>query len=121
MSNTYVFHAGFLKVGGIEGLWEKFPNAVGSPYLPALFNNTTVATITPTNISNQSHLSSCYQVTPYWGNMLRPLDDPDYPWLGVWTTLPIMGIWYWCTDQVCLILLMKMIRALIIVEQSTEK
>ena len=29
----------------------------------------------------------------------RPLSDPDFPWLGVVIASPIIGIWYWCTDQ----------------------
>ncbi|MEM1263356.1 MAG: sodium:solute symporter [Pseudomonadota bacterium] len=29
----------------------------------------------------------------------RPLSDPDFPWLGVMIASPIVGIWYWCTDQ----------------------
>jgi SSS family solute:Na+ symporter len=30
----------------------------------------------------------------------RPLDDPGgFPWLGVMIASPIIGIWYWCTDQ----------------------
>jgi SSS family solute:Na+ symporter len=29
----------------------------------------------------------------------RPLNDPDFPWLGVLIASPIIGIWYWCTDQ----------------------
>ena len=29
----------------------------------------------------------------------RPLTDPDFPWLGVLIASPIIGIWYWCTDQ----------------------
>lgn len=29
----------------------------------------------------------------------RPLDDPDFPWLGILIASPIVGIWYWCTDQ----------------------
>ncbi len=31
--------------------------------------------------------------------MWRPLSDPDFPWLGVIIASPIIGIWYWCTDQ----------------------
>jgi solute:Na+ symporter, SSS family len=27
------------------------------------------------------------------------LSDPDFPWLGVLIASPIIGIWYWCTDQ----------------------
>jgi SSS family solute:Na+ symporter len=29
----------------------------------------------------------------------RPLSDPSFPWLGVLIASPIIGLWYWCTDQ----------------------
>ena len=29
---------------------------------------------------------------PWWKN-------PDFPWLGVMIASPVIGIWYWCTDQ----------------------
>lgn len=29
----------------------------------------------------------------------RPNSNPDFPWLGILITSPIIGIWYWCTDQ----------------------
>ncbi|MEM9408120.1 MAG: sodium:solute symporter [Acidobacteriota bacterium] len=29
----------------------------------------------------------------------RPLSDPEFPWLGLLIASPIVGIWYWCTDQ----------------------
>ena len=32
-------------------------------------------------------------------NMFRGMNDPDYPWLGIVIASPIVGIWYWCTDQ----------------------
>jgi SSS family solute:Na+ symporter len=32
-------------------------------------------------------------------NMFPPMNDPDYPWLGILFASPIVGIWYWCTDQ----------------------
>ncbi len=32
-------------------------------------------------------------------NMFPPMDDPDYPWLGILIASPIVGLWYWCTDQ----------------------
>lgn len=32
-------------------------------------------------------------------NMFRPLSDPDFPWLGILFASPIVGVWYWCTDQ----------------------
>mmetsp|Transcript_46138 Transcript_46138/g.142913 ORF Transcript_46138/g.142913 Transcript_46138/m.142913 type:complete len:538 (-) Transcript_46138:76-1689(-) len=32
--------------------------------------------------------------------LLLPLDDANFPWLGVLAGMPINSIWYWCTDQV---------------------
>lgn len=32
-------------------------------------------------------------------NLWKPLSDPDFPWLGMLVGAPIVGLWYWCTDQ----------------------
>ncbi len=32
-------------------------------------------------------------------NMWKPADHPDYPWTGMLFGAPIVGLWYWCTDQ----------------------
>jgi SSS family solute:Na+ symporter len=32
-------------------------------------------------------------------NMFPSLHDPDFPWAGILFASPIVGIWYWCTDQ----------------------
>ncbi len=29
----------------------------------------------------------------------RPNSNPDFPWLGILIASPVIGIWYWCTDQ----------------------
>lgn len=34
----------------------------------------------------------------YW-NLLLPMSDPNYPWLAIVLGYPIMGVWFWCTDQ----------------------
>lgn len=45
-----------------------------------------------------------------WGEMVaiagpdfltvwKPSSHPDYPWSGILTGAPILGVWYWCTDQ----------------------
>lgn len=33
-------------------------------------------------------------------HMMKPSDHPDFPWTGIFFGAPILGIWYWCTDQV---------------------
>lgn len=32
-------------------------------------------------------------------NLIRSLNDPQYPWLGALFGSAIIGFWYWCTDQ----------------------
>ncbi|NDV79718.1 sodium/solute symporter [Dysgonomonas sp. 511] len=34
----------------------------------------------------------------YW-NLFQPLSDPNFPWLAILIGYPIMGVWFWCTDQ----------------------
>ena len=31
--------------------------------------------------------------------MWKPINHPDFPWTGIVFGAPILGIWYWCTDQ----------------------
>jgi len=32
-------------------------------------------------------------------NMWLPTTHPDFPWTGILLGAPILGVWYWCTDQ----------------------
>jgi len=32
-------------------------------------------------------------------DMWLPMSDPDFPWTGILLGAPILGVWYWCTDQ----------------------
>lgn len=32
-------------------------------------------------------------------SLWRPLNDPAFPWTGILLGAPILGVWYWCTDQ----------------------
>ena len=38
-------------------------------------------------------------VDPDHLNMFLPADHPDFPWTGMVFAPPIVGLWYWCTDQ----------------------
>src|SRR6202171_4030926 len=39
-------------------------------------------------------------VPPDYFHMIKPISDPNFPWTGIFFGAPILGIWYWCTDQV---------------------
>ncbi|MBT8132729.1 MAG: sodium:solute symporter, partial [Gammaproteobacteria bacterium] len=32
-------------------------------------------------------------------NLWKPVSHPDFPWTGILFGAPILGVWYWCTDQ----------------------
>ncbi len=32
-------------------------------------------------------------------SMWKPTTDPNFPWTGIVFGAPILGVWYWCTDQ----------------------
>ena len=37
---------------------------------------------------------------PDYFHMIKPVSDSAFPWTGIFFGAPILGIWYWCTDQV---------------------
>src|SRR4051812_13827608 len=39
------------------------------------------------------------QVPAGFFSMWKPSNHPDFPWTGIVFGAPILGVWYWCTDQ----------------------
>ncbi|MBD3289300.1 sodium/solute symporter [candidate division KSB1 bacterium] len=37
--------------------------------------------------------------SPEMLSLVRPLDDPAVPWLGLITGVPLLGFYFWCTNQ----------------------
>lgn len=38
-------------------------------------------------------------VSPERWTLFRPASDPDYPWHAILLGYPVLGVWFWCTDQ----------------------
>jgi SSS family solute:Na+ symporter len=38
-------------------------------------------------------------VPPDFFSIWKPASHPDFPWTGIVFGAPILGVWYWCTDQ----------------------
>ena len=36
---------------------------------------------------------------PGFLSLWKPMSDPEFPWTGILFGAPILGVWYWCTDQ----------------------
>lgn len=45
-------------------------------------------------------ISEVYHGVPddYW-KLFLPGDNPDFPWYAILLGYPVLGIWFWCTDQ----------------------
>ena len=50
------------------------------------------------NVGGFAHLRT--MVPPGYFHMIKPASDSQFPWTGIFFGAPILGIWYWCTDQV---------------------
>lgn len=49
------------------------------------------------HIGGWTVLTSTIDVTYF--SLWKPLSHPEFPWTGIIFGAPIIGIWYWCTDQ----------------------
>jgi solute:Na+ symporter, SSS family len=56
--------------------------------------------ITVVGVMKAGGPAELFSKTPshYW-NLLLPADDNNYPWTAIILGYPIMGVWFWCTDQ----------------------
>ena len=39
------------------------------------------------------------QAAPGFFDIWKPMSHPEFPWTGMIFGAPIIGLWYWCTDQ----------------------
>jgi solute:Na+ symporter, SSS family len=51
-------------------------------------------------VNKAGGIEAIYAKTPkhYW-NLFQPVTDKDFPWLAILLGYPIMGVWFWCTEQ----------------------
>ncbi|AUP78117.1 SLC5 family protein [Flavivirga eckloniae] len=56
--------------------------------------------LTVVGVYKAGGLVTIYESTPteFW-NLFLPVDDPNYPWIALVLGYPVMGVWFWCTDQ----------------------
>ena len=62
-----------------------------------IIGSITISVIGLLKIGGWGNLVSVVEPTHF--NMFLPSDHPDFPWIGMVFAPPIIGVWYWCTDQ----------------------
>ena len=56
--------------------------------------------VTVVGLSELGGWNDLYQVAGSdFFTLWKPISDPDFPWTGILLGAPILGVWYWCTDQ----------------------
>ena len=97
------FWSGALLIVLVTGCYTVFGGLRAVIYTDALqafvliIGSITISIIGLTKIGGWSNLVA--SVEPSRFNMFLPADHPDFPWIGMVFAPPIIGIWYWCTDQ----------------------
>lgn len=64
-----------------------------------LFGSIMITIIGLVKLGGWEELRSILATNPERFALWRPNSDPNFPWLAVLIASPIIGIWYWCTDQ----------------------
>lgn len=64
-----------------------------------LFGSAVITTIGLSKLGGWGELVATCRANAAHFALWRPLADPDFPWLGILIASPIVGLWYWCTDQ----------------------
>lgn len=64
-----------------------------------LFGSFVITTIGLSKLGGWGELVATCKANADGFALWRPLSDPGFPWLGVLIASPIVGLWYWCTDQ----------------------
>ncbi len=64
-----------------------------------LFGSAVITTIGLARLGGWGELVAACKTNAANFALWRPLSDPGFPWLGILVASPIVGLWYWCTDQ----------------------
>lgn len=72
-------------------------------------------TLTITGLIEVGGVEGLIAKTPdhYW-NLLLPSNDENYPWHAILLGYPVMGVWFWCTDQ-------SMVQSILGAKNSTQE
>jgi solute carrier family 5 (sodium/myo-inositol cotransporter), member 3 len=94
----------FKEIGGYEQLYVKYYNAIPTSLINQL--STTTSSLNRSSLNEQSisnALLKCGLPNKNAFQMLRGITDHDMPWLGFLIGQTPSSIWYWCSDQVIIL------------------
>ena len=92
---TAVLFVGLHQVGGWDELKKTVQGAdrkVAVEQLDEATGNTVLVVKSKVNEHNETEKMDHF-------NLWKPNSHPTFPWFGLLFGAPIVGLWYWCTDQ----------------------
>jgi SSS family solute:Na+ symporter len=97
------FWTGALLVVAVTGLYTVAGGLKAVLYTDMLQMFVLVAGAVAVTLIGLAELGGWQQVKeiagPEFLSLWKPVSDPDFPWTGILFGAPILGVWYWCTDQ----------------------
>jgi SSS family solute:Na+ symporter len=97
------FWTGALLVVAVTGLYTVAGGLKAVLYTDMLQMFVLVAGAVAVTVIGLAELGGWQQVKeiagPEFLSLWKPVSDPDFPWTGILFGAPILGVWYWCTDQ----------------------
>ncbi|MBL7666191.1 MAG: sodium:solute symporter [Bacteriovoracaceae bacterium] len=97
------FYTGAIIVVVVTGVYTVFGGLKAVVYTDAvqtvimLFGSVIVTLLGLQHLGGFSELTNAVPETYF--SFWRVATDPDFPWTGILFGAPILGVWYWCTDQ----------------------
>ena len=86
---------------GIYTIFGGLSAVIYTEFLQAIVLLGGAITLTVIGLSEAGGMAGLRQaLPPDFFHMMKPVTDPAFPWTGIFFGAPILGIWYWCTDQV---------------------
>ena len=86
---------------GIYTVFGGLSAVIYTELLQAVVLLTGAITLTVLGLNQTGGFAGLRQALPAdFFHMIKPISDPNFPWTGIFFGAPILGIWYWCTDQV---------------------
>ncbi len=97
------FWTGALTIVVLTGIYTIFGGLRAVVYTEAMQAMVLIAGSVTVTLIGLSKIGGFGQLVEIAGgahfNMFLPADHPEFPWTGMVFAPPIVGLWYWCTDQ----------------------
>ena len=100
IDNFWIGAVGVVVVTGIYTILGGFRAVVYTEVIQTLVLIIGSLTVTAVGLWKLGGWGRLYEICGReYFNLWKPHDHPQFPWTGMLLGAPVVGLWYWCTDQ----------------------